>query len=110
MRETSLAAKSVEKRMFSQANFHSKHDVLRLSIFDQSEGVRFHFFPFPTETKKIAPQTAPSKSTPSSLQSESFQMSVFNSSIQVTAAKQNKRDKRRQSNLCNEVSIEMKTN
>ena len=37
-------------------------------------------------------------------------MSVFNSSIQVTAEKQNKLDKRRQSNLCNEVSIEMKTN
>lgn len=56
------------------------------------------------QSKKIAPQTAPSKSTPSSLQSESFHMSVFNSSIQVTAAKQNKLDKRRQSNLCNEVS------
>ena len=49
MRETTLAAKSVEKQMFSLANFHSKLNVLRLSIFDQSEGVRFHFFPFQTE-------------------------------------------------------------
>ena len=114
MRETSLAAKSVEKQMFSLANFHSKHNLLRLLFLTSqraSDSTSFLSQPKSiVQSKKIAPQTAPSKSTPSSLQSESFQMSVFNSSIQVTAAKQNKLDKRRQSNLCNEVSIEIKTN